>query len=78
MKISAIASMYMCAVFALLSFFAAWKSFTALERLTDVAEREMASGYGWFWMFLGTVALVFGVLSWAIAKGKFGPMDEAE
>lgn len=72
MKISASIAVYICAVFALIAFWFSWTSLSSLERLTDAAERDLASGYGWFWFFLGGVAVVFGVLSWAIANGKLG------
>jgi hypothetical protein len=65
-------SVYVCAAFALVAFWFAWVSLSSLERLTDAAERDMASGYGGFWLFLGGIATAFGVLSWAIAKGKLG------
>ena len=78
MRISAIMTMYVCVVFALVSFWFSWSSLSALERLTDQAERDMASGYGWFWLFLGGVATVFGLVSWAMAKGKFGFGDEID
>ena len=78
MKISAVASLFVCAAFALVSFWFAWVSLSSLERLTDAAEREMASGYGGFWLFLGGVGTAFGLLSWAIAKGKFGSEEEMD
>ena len=62
----------MCAVFALFCFGYALTGFSALGTLTDEAEREASRGYVYFWMFLATVATVFGVLSWMITKGKFG------
>jgi hypothetical protein len=71
-KVSAAISVYICAAFALLAFWGAWISLSSLERLTDAAERDMASGYGFFYLFLGGIAAAFGVLSWAISKGKFG------
>jgi hypothetical protein len=79
MKVSAHASMYICAAFALASLWFAWTALSSLERLTDAAERDMAAGYGGFWLFLAAVGAAFGVLSWAIANGKWGfrePADE--
>jgi hypothetical protein len=72
MKISAIAGMFICAAFALLCFGFAFNGFSALAALTDATERELSSGYAWFWTFLGGVAVVFGILSWMIKEGKFG------
>jgi hypothetical protein len=62
----------MCAAFALASLWFAWTALSSLERLTDASERDMATGYGWFWLFLAAVATAFGVLSWAIANEKWG------
>jgi choline-glycine betaine transporter len=76
MKISAQLAVWLCAAFALLALSVSWTSFSGLENLTDPAEREMASGYGWFWLFLAFVAVVFGLLSLAIARGKFGAIDD--
>jgi hypothetical protein len=75
MKISAIAAMWLCAVFALACWGFAFTGFSALQAQTDAAERELSLGYAWFWTFLGAVAAVFGVLSWMIKKGKFGAVD---
>jgi len=70
--------MYICAAFALVSLWFAWTALSSLERLTDAAERDIAAGYGWFWLFLAAVATAFGVLSWAIVKGKFGLSKSAD
>jgi hypothetical protein len=72
MKVSAIAAMWMCAAFALFCFAFAFNGFSAMSVITDAAEREASQGYAWFWAFLGTVAAVFGVLSWMIKEGKLG------
>jgi hypothetical protein len=76
MKVSAQVAVWLCAAFAILALGVSWTSFSGLENLTDPAERDMASGYGWFWMFLAGVAAVFGLLSLAVARGKFGALDE--
>ena len=67
--------MWLCGAFALVCFGFAYSGFTALETLTDPAQRELSAGYAWFWTFLFAVAVVFGVLSWMIKKGKFGPIE---
>jgi hypothetical protein len=72
MKISAALAMWLCLAFALLAFGVAFQGFSGLQSLTDAAERDLSSGYAWFWTFLGAVASVFGVLSWMIWKGKLG------
>jgi hypothetical protein len=72
MKISAVMAMWLCVAFGLVCFGVAYSGFSSLSTLTDAAERELSLGYAWFWMFLATVALVFGVLSWMIKEGKLG------
>ena len=75
MKISAAVAMWLCAMFALVCFSVAYQGFSSLETLTDIAERDLSSGYAWFWTFLGVVASAFGVLSWMIKQGKFGNIE---
>jgi len=72
MKISAQVAMWLCAAFALLCLGFAYSGFSALQTLTDEAERELSRGYAWFWTFLGAVAVAFGALSWMIKAGKLG------
>ena len=64
--------MWLCAAFALVCLGFAYSGFSALQTLTDEAERELSRGYAWFWTFLGAVAVAFGVLSWMIKAGKLG------
>jgi H+/Cl- antiporter ClcA len=75
MRISAVAAMWLCLVFALVCFGVAYNGFSALQTLTGVEERELSLGYAWFWTFLGVVASAFGVLSWMIKQGKFGDIE---
>ena len=72
MKITAVASMWLCLLFALACLGVAYDGFLATSAITDPAEREMSLGYAGFWAFLGCVAMVFGVLSWMIKDGKLG------
>lgn len=72
MRISAAVAMWGCVVFALLCLGVAYQGFSAIQTMTDSAERELSLGYAWFWTFLFAVALVFGVLSWMIKAGKIG------
>ena len=53
----------------------ALNGFAGLADAADPAERDLIAGYAWFWTFLATVALVFGVLSWLIKEGKLGDVD---
>jgi hypothetical protein len=71
-KISAALAMWLCVVFALLCFGVSYSGFAALDTMSGAEERELSSGYAWFWAFLGAVAAVFGVLSWMIKTGKMG------
>ena len=75
MKISAALAMWLCAAFTLVCLGFAYVAFSGLATLTDIADREISLGYGWFWAFLGAVAAVFGVLSWMIKEGKLGPVE---
>ena len=75
MKISAQLAVWLCAVFALVCAGIALSGFSGATSMTDAAEHELSLGYAWFWSFLALVAAVFGVLSWLIQKGKFGPVQ---
>jgi len=75
MKISAQLCLWLCAVFGLICAGAALTAFTGAASIPDAAEREASYGYAGFWAFLAFVALVFGVLSWMMAKGKLGPVE---
>jgi len=72
MYVSARIAVWLCALFALVCLGFALRGFLALPSTSDPQERDLISGYAWYWTFLGVVALVFGVLSWLIARGKFG------
>lgn len=75
MRVSAQLAVWMCAIFGVVCLGFALSGFAGLQDTSDAAEREMISGYAWFWAFLASVALVFGVLSWLIKQGKFGPVE---
>ena len=72
MYVSARIAVWLCALFALVCLGFALRGFLALPSTSDPQERDLISGYAWYWTFLGLVALVFGVLSWLITRGKFG------
>ena len=76
MKITALASMWMCTVFALVCFGVAYDGYSATVTVADAAERELSLGYAGFWAFLGLVAVAFGVLSWMIKEGKLGDTQQ--
>jgi hypothetical protein len=75
MRISAQLAVWLCAAFALVCLGFALQGFLALPTTTDPQERDLVSGYAWYWMFLGVVATVFGVLSWLVKQGKFGEVQ---
>ncbi|HWI38166.1 MAG TPA: hypothetical protein VNU64_17030 [Burkholderiales bacterium] len=72
MMFSARIAVWICAVFGLVCAGAALTALTGAPGLADAAEREASYGYGAFWGFLALIAVVFGVLSWLMAKGKLG------
>ena len=75
MKISAQLAVWLCAAFGLVCLGVSLRGFSGATSMTDAAERDVSLGYAWFWTFLAVVAAVFGVLSWMIQKGKFGPVE---
>jgi hypothetical protein len=75
MKISAQLAMWLCAAFALVCLGIAFSGFSSLATSADQAERDLSLGYAWFWTFLASVAVLFGLLSWLITKGKFGRVE---
>ena len=68
-------TMWMCAVFAAVALGVALYAFFGISGIADPADRDAAIGYALFWGFLGVIAVAFGVLSWMIKQGKFGPTD---
>ena len=68
MKISAQMSIIIAAIFALISYSIAFTGFTSLGDITDPVQLSDAKGYAWFWVFLGTVAVVMGVVSYWIVR----------
>ena len=74
-KISAQMAVWLCAVFGLICLGAAITAWSGAPSIPDPAEREASYGYAAFYGFLALVATAFGVLSWMIAKGKFGAVD---
>lgn len=75
MQISARLAMWLCLFFGLICAGAALTALTGAPTVTDAAERDASYGFAAFWGFLTLVAAVFGVLSWMMARGKFGPVD---
>ena len=68
MKISAKLATILSAIFAVLCFGVAVTGFTSLGDIVDPVQRRDATGFAWFWVFLGGVGVLFGGLSWWIAR----------
>lgn len=75
MRVSAQLAMWLCAAFGAVCLVFAVKGFSGLADAADAAERELIAGYAWYWTFLATIALAFGVLSWMIKTGRLGKVD---
>jgi hypothetical protein len=72
MKLSAQMTMVIAAIFAVVCYAVAIKGFMSLGEITDPKILSDAKGFAAFWAFLGTVAAVFGWVSWRIAKSEKG------
>jgi ABC-type enterochelin transport system permease subunit len=68
MKISARLATLMCVVFAAVCISVSLHTFNSLGDVVDPVILSDGKGFAWFWMFLAAVAVVFGVLSWWIAR----------
>ena len=73
MKITAQFSVVMAAIFAAICFGVAITGFNALGGITDTAQLADAKGFAWFWVFLGSVSVVFGAVGiWIVRTQKDG------
>ena len=68
MKISAKIAALFSIVFATVCLGFAIAGFTSLRDITDPAQASDARGFAWFWSFLASVGVVFGLLSWWMAR----------
>ena len=68
MKVSARLAAILAAIFAVFCLGFAITGFTSLGEITDPQQASDARGFAWFWTFLAGVAIVFGALSWWIAR----------
>jgi hypothetical protein len=66
MKISARAAAIFAIVFSIACFAFALTGFMSLSEIADPVQQRDARGFAWFWVFLGSVGVVFGGLSWWI------------
>jgi hypothetical protein len=76
MKISAKVAFWIALVFSLFCLGSALTGLFSLDSISDAQERADARGYAWFWLFLAGVGFGFGALSWLMAKGSFGNLEE--
>jgi hypothetical protein len=68
MKISAKVATFFSAIFAVMCFGVALTGFTSLGEISDPVQLSDAKGFAWFWAFLASVGVVFGAVSWRIAR----------
>jgi hypothetical protein len=68
MKISAKLATFFSAIFATVCLGVAITGFTSLGDIVDPVQLADAKGFASFWAFLGSVAILFGVLSWWIGR----------
>ena len=68
MKISMQMSMAIAVIFATVCFGVAAKGFMSLDSITDATVLADARGFAWFWVFLGSIATVFGLLGWWLMR----------
>jgi hypothetical protein len=61
-------TMIMAAIVAVICFSVAITGFTSLDHITDATQLADAKGFAWFWTFLASLATVFGMLAWWIAR----------
>jgi len=52
------------AIFAVICLNIGMTGFASLGSLTDPATIADAKGFAWFWCFLGSVALLLGLVAW--------------
>lgn len=68
MQLSAKLTMVLGAIFAVVCYAVAINGFTSLAEITDAKVASDARGFAWFWVFLGTVAAAFGLISWWLVR----------
>jgi len=66
MKFSLRATMIGSAIFAAVCLGVAITGFTSLRDLTDPKAIADAKGFAWFWSFLGSIAVLLGLLAWRL------------
>jgi hypothetical protein len=74
-KITAKASVFLSAIFAAICFSVAIVGFSSLNEIADPVQKADATGFAWFWTFLGCVALACGAMGIWIARTHKEPED---
>ena len=62
--------MVLAAIFAVICLGVAIIGFASLGDIADPKQAADARGFAWFWTFLASVAIVFGLLAWWIARAQ--------
>lgn len=71
MKFSAHLNTWIAAVFAIICYGVAFTGFSSIGDMTDAAQVADASGFAWFWAFLGSVAVALAAASmWILRTQK--------
>jgi hypothetical protein len=68
MQLSAKLTMVLGAIFAVACYAVAVTGFASLGEISDAKLASDARGFAWFWAFLGTVAAIFGLVSWWLVR----------
>jgi hypothetical protein len=68
MKFSLRATIIVAAIFAAVCLSVAITGFTSLGDMADPTQIADAKGFAWFWTFLASVAIAFGLLAWWLAR----------
>ena len=66
--VAVVATVVVAALFAAICLGVAITGFTSLGEIADPTEIADAKGFAWFWSFLATVAIGFGVAAWWLAR----------
>ena len=75
MKISAQLTIVIAAFFAIICYGIAISGFISIGEMTDPAQVTDSKGFAWFWVFLGSVAVVLGAVSLWIVRTPDGGED---
>ena len=67
MKFSLRATTIVAAIFAAICLSVAITGFASLSDITDPTQMADAKGFAWFWTFLASVAIAFGVMAWRMS-----------